>query len=127
MLICNIPQAEMSTRIIADKWGCGQSTRLQAYYEARRQQPQVVNGQGDILVIPSLALAQEHPDGSRAVRTERICFDFAVVNVLGPSHWARTAAQCGGAAEDYDTHKRRHNHTRGSLQGTRLEVLAGRV
>ena len=65
----------------------------------------------DILVIPNLALAQELPDGSRAVRTEKVCFDFAIVNALGPSHWSQTVARVGGAAEGYDSQKRRHNRT----------------
>jgi hypothetical protein len=45
----------------------------------------------DILVIPNLALAQRLPDGGRAVRTEPICFDFAVINALGSGHWSETA------------------------------------
>ena len=60
----------------------------------------------DVLVIPSLALAQQLPDRSRAVRTERVCFDFAVVNALGPGHWAETAVCSGRAAEGYDEQKR---------------------
>ena len=65
----------------------------------------------DILVIPNLALATELPDGGRAVRTERICFDFAVINALGPDHWSRTTIGSGEAAESYDGRKRRHNGT----------------
>ena len=65
----------------------------------------------DVLVIPSLALARELPDGSRAVRTERVCFDFAVVNALGPDHWSATASGSGGAAEQFDQRKRRNNQT----------------
>ena len=65
----------------------------------------------DVLVIPHLALARELPDGSRAVRSERVCFDFAVVNALGPSHWTETARGSGEAAEAYDALKRRRNST----------------
>ena len=65
----------------------------------------------DILVIPHLALARQLPDGSRAVRAERVCFDFAVVNALGQSHWAQTASGSGRAAEAYDQQKRGHNRT----------------
>ena len=65
----------------------------------------------DILIIPSLALARELPDGSRAVRTERVCLDFAVVNALGSNHWSQTAVKGGMAAEDEDQRKRRHNNT----------------
>ena len=56
----------------------------------------------DILIIPSLALARELPDGSRAVCTERICLDFEVVNALGSNHWSQTAVKGGMAAEDED-------------------------
>jgi len=65
----------------------------------------------DVLVIPHLALARSLPDGSRAIRTERVCFDFAVVNALGPGHWAETSVDGGGAAEAYDQTKRRRNNT----------------
>ena len=40
----------------------------------------------DVLVIPQLALVRELPDGSRAVRTKKVCSDFAIVNALGPGH-----------------------------------------
>ena len=65
----------------------------------------------DVLVVPHLALARKLPDGSRAVRAERVCLDFAVVNALGQSHWSQTAQGSGYAAEAYDTHKRLHNRT----------------
>ena len=65
----------------------------------------------DLLVIPQLALARALPDGSRAVRTERVCFDFAVVNALGPSHWAQTSSGSGSAAEAYDAGKRQRRQT----------------
>ena len=65
----------------------------------------------DVLCIPALALAQRLPDGSRAVRTEPVCFDFAVINALGRGHWADTAAAPGRAAERYDTSKRTHRDT----------------
>ena len=60
----------------------------------------------DVLCLPALALARRPPDGSRAVRTEPVCFDFAVVNALSQSHWAETAVSPGGAAEAYDARKR---------------------
>ena len=63
------------------------------------------------MVIPHLALARQLPDGSRAVRTERVCLDFAVVNALGPDHWRRTLAGAGQAAEAYDAAKRRRHRT----------------
>ena len=65
----------------------------------------------DVLVVPQLALATVLPDGSRRVATERVCFDFAVINALGSSHWAETASGSGGAAEAYDCQKRRRNDT----------------
>ena len=65
----------------------------------------------DVLVIPHLALATVLPDGSRAVRAERVCFDFAVVNALGPDHWADTALAPGLPSETYDQDKRRRNRT----------------
>ena len=65
----------------------------------------------DILVVPQLALARELPDGSRRVTTERICFDFAVVNALGPGQWPETTTGSGASAEAYDVHKRRRNNT----------------
>ena len=34
----------------------------------------------DIVCIPALALAEVLPDGSRAIRTEQICLDIAVIN-----------------------------------------------
>lgn len=65
----------------------------------------------DVLVIPHVALARALPDGSRALRTERVCFDFAVVNALGPGRWDETSQDGGGAAEAYDQTKRRRNNT----------------
>ena len=40
----------------------------------------------DVLVIAHLAFARQLPDGSRAVRAERVCLDVAVVHALGPGH-----------------------------------------
>jgi len=65
----------------------------------------------DVLVIPHITLARFLPDGSRAVRADRVCFDFALINALGPSHWADTAMASGLAAESYDAQKRQHNRT----------------
>ena len=60
-----------------------------------------------------LAFARQLPDGSRAVRAERVCLDFAVVNALGPGHWGTTAGSEGqaAAAEAYDVAKRARNNT----------------
>ena len=82
----------------------------------------------DVLVLPSLALARQLPNGSRAVRTERICFDFAVVNALGPDHWSRTAIASGNAAEEYDSSKRRRSNIeeRCRAQGLTFYPTAGR-
>ena len=60
-----------------------------------------------MLIIPHLAFARVLPDGSRGVRAEKICLDFAVINALGPDHWADTADLGGKAAESYDTQKKR--------------------
>ena len=65
----------------------------------------------DVLVIPHLALATHLPDGSRAVRAEKVCFDFAVINALGPGHWADTALAAGLPSETYDEEKRRRGRT----------------
>ena len=65
----------------------------------------------DILCVPALVLAQRLPDGSRAVRTEPVCFDFAVINALGASHWASTCVAPGRAAEDYAADKCARNST----------------
>ena len=68
----------------------------------------VSNGErpADILILPNIALARRLPDGSRAVCTERICVDFAIINALGAGHWRQTALQGGSASEAYaDQHK----------------------
>ena len=65
----------------------------------------------DGLVVPHLVLARQLPDGSRAIRTEKVCFDFAVINALGQGHWADTALGGGRAAESYDVTKRRRKNT----------------
>ncbi len=59
----------------------------------------------DVMVIPHLALAYFHPDGSR------VCFDFAVTNALGPAHWADTALTAGLPSETYDPDKRQRNNS----------------
>jgi hypothetical protein len=76
----------------------------------------------DVLVIPHIALARQLPDGSRAIRAERVCFDFAVINALGANHWSLTADVGGQAAEEYDSFKRRRNNTeeRCAQQGLRF-------
>ena len=71
--------------------------------EADRHRP------ADVLVMPHLALARVLPDGSCAVRTERVCLDFAVINALGSTHWADTSAEGGRACESYDAAKRTRN------------------
>ena len=64
----------------------------------------------DVLWIPALTLAKKLPNGERAVRSEPVCFDFAVINALGQGHWADTAVSPGSAAEKYADGKRsRHN------------------
>ena len=65
----------------------------------------------DVLVIPHVTLARFLPDGSRAVRAARVCFDFEVINALGPSRWADTATAPGLAAESCDEQKRQRNRT----------------
>ena len=65
----------------------------------------------DVLCIPALALSRLLPDGSRAVRTEPVCFDFAVINALGQKHHAETASGPGRAAEAYDRRKRARQNT----------------
>ena len=65
----------------------------------------------DVLCIPALALARRLPDGSRAIRTEPVCFDFAVINALGLGHWADTAAAAGSAADKYGEGKKTRNNT----------------
>ena len=65
----------------------------------------------DVLVIPALALARRLPDGSRAVRTEPVCFDFAVINALGQDHWRETAERPGSAADGYCARKRARRNT----------------
>ena len=65
----------------------------------------------DVLCIPALALSRLLPNGSRAVRTEPVCFDFAVINALGQKHHAETASGPGRAAEAYDRRKRARQNT----------------
>jgi hypothetical protein len=65
----------------------------------------------DVLCVPALVLAQKLPDGSRAVRTEPVCFDFAVINALGANHWAGTCESPGQAAEKYAADKCARNST----------------
>ena len=63
----------------------------------------------DILCIPALALAQVLPNGTRAIRTEPICLDIAVINALGQDHWRLTAVRPGSAADSYSTAKATRN------------------
>ena len=75
----------------------------------------------DVLVIPHLALARQLPNGRRAIRTEKVCFDFAIINALGQGHWSETAISGRRAAETYeDTHKRRHQNTEARCQAEGL-------
>jgi len=69
----------------------------------------------DVLCIPALPLARVLPDGSRAIRTEPVCFDFAIVNALGASHWSQTAALPGMAADECAKHKRQDRDTEGQF------------
>ena len=73
----------------------------------------------DVLCLSALTLARRLPDGSRAVRIEPVCFDFAVINALGQGHRSEMAAGSGSAAEAYDQQKRTH------LQTERLCAEAG--
>ena len=63
----------------------------------------------DILCIPALALAQVLPNGARAIRTEPICLDIAVINALGQDHWRHTAVRPGSAADIYSAAKATRN------------------
>ncbi len=63
----------------------------------------------DILCIPALALARPLPNGARAIRTEPVCFDFAVINALGQDHWQHTATSAGSAADHYGRAKASRN------------------
>ena len=65
----------------------------------------------DVLCVPALTLARKLPDGSRAIRTEPVCFDFAIINALGQDHWRDTAEAGGQAAERYAERKRTRNDT----------------
>ena len=65
----------------------------------------------DVLCLPALTLSRRLPNGARAVRTEPVCFDFAIINALGQDHWADTAAAPGQAAEHYAAQKRSRNDT----------------
>ena len=75
----------------------------------------------DVLCIPSLTLSKRLPDGSSAVRTEQVCLDFAVINALGPTHWAATALGSSTAANLYDGHKRRRNGTEDKCRQANLQ------
>ena len=59
----------------------------------------------DVLVLPHLNLQRELPDGSRAVRAEKVCLDFAVVNALGANHWSETAQDARLPSENYADRK----------------------
>ena len=50
------------------------------------------------------------------------CLDLAIINALGPNHWAQTALQEGSAAEAYDVFKRTRKDTeaRCEQQGLRF-------
>ena len=77
----------------------------------------------DVLVLPHLTFARHLPDGSRAIRTEPVCLDFAIINALGQEHRANTARGSAGAAEEYEeVHKRKHRRTeeRCEAQGLRF-------
>ena len=66
----------------------------------------------DVLVLPHLTFARALPDGSRAIRTEPVCLDFAGINALGTGHWSETSGGSSRAAEAYEeSHKRRHRRT----------------
>ena len=63
----------------------------------------------DVLCVPALFLARRLPDGSRSVRTERVCLDFAVINALGQGHRADTVVAAGSTAEAYAAAKCQRN------------------
>ena len=60
----------------------------------------------DVLLLPALTLSLGLPDGARAVRAEPVCFDFAIINALGPGHFSETDAGSANASEAYDQQKR---------------------
>ena len=74
------------------------------------EDPRCQDRLADVLVIPHLTSARRLPDGSRAIRTERVCLDFTVVNALGQGHWSQTALGGGQAAEAYDLTKRQRKN-----------------
>ena len=79
----------------------------------------------DVLVIPNMVFARKLPDGSRAIKAERVCLDVAVINALGPGHWAETAQEGGIAADNYGVAKSQRNDlaNRCKAQGLQYRAL----
>ena len=61
------------------------------------------------LRVPALALARVLPNGDRAIRTEPICLDIAVINARGQDHCRHTATRSGSAADSYSVAKAARN------------------
>ncbi len=74
----------------------------------------------DVLVLRSLAMARQLPNGSATVRAERVALDFAVVNALGQGHWADTLQKGGLAVETYHTRELQHLQTAAKCAAARL-------
>ena len=63
----------------------------------------------DILCIPALVLAQVLHNGARAIRTEPVCLDIAVICALGQHHQRHTAVGMGSGADAHITAKAARN------------------
>ena len=57
----------------------------------------------------------------QTVRTERVCFDFAVINGLGQEHWTETTTAGGSAAGTYEEQKKRRGDTERKCQEAGLQ------
>ncbi len=79
------------------------------------------HGSTDVMVMPHLAFSRILTDGTRAIRTECVSLDFAVINALGSNHWAETAIQGDLANERDDETKRRRSQA--EARGARSEIL----
>ena len=81
--------------------------------------------QADVLCIPALSLARRLPDGSRSIRTERVCFDFAIINASGADHWADTAQEGGLTADNYALEKAARNRVAERCEENGLSLACG--
>ena len=79
----------------------------------------------DILCIPALALARVLPNGARAVRTEPVCMDIAVINALGSGTALEThsgpSGVRGGCLQRCESYPQRHQQ---QMLGRRVSLLA---